>query len=177
MSRRRLLLILFVVLLVGGGAWYAAARANLSALETPGRVETYLATQAKRWLVARAVAHGPIPPEQASEPVSVANGTMQYGGSCATCHGQDGRKPTRLGESMYPPVPSLASPDVQRYSNAELFVVIKHGIRLSGMPGFGRIHSDKEIWDLVHYLRSLAPPPGAGAAPPDAGTSELARRN
>ena len=80
---------------------------------------------------------------------------MTFGGSCATCHGYDGRTPTDIGRSQYPPSPDLGSPAVQKWSDAELFWIIQHGIRLSGMPGFGRIHSDEEIWSLVRFVRSL----------------------
>ena len=150
---------LLLVVLLAGGAWYAAANASLSALETPGALETSVATAAKKWLVARA-ARQPLPPAPANDPMSVANGTMQFGGSCAFCHGQDGRAPTKVGSSQYPRAVRLDASSVQEYSDAELFVVIRDGIRLTGMPGFGKIHSEREIWNLVHYIRSLGPPPG-----------------
>jgi mono/diheme cytochrome c family protein len=74
------------------------------------------------------------------------------------CHGSNGRTPTVLGRSFYPPAPDLGSPAVQQYSDAGLFVVIKRGIRNTGMPGFGNIHSDEELWGLVSYVRSLRAP-------------------
>jgi mono/diheme cytochrome c family protein len=156
MSRRRLLLAL--VVLVALGLWFGLSRVSLSALSEPGRVETYIATQAKRWLVSRS-ARGPLPPAPPNNAVSVASGRMQYGGRCASCHGLDGRTPTDVGRWMYPRSPDLGSPAVQEWSDAELFWIIKHGIRLSGMPGFGKIHSDEEIWHLVHYVRSLGSQP------------------
>jgi mono/diheme cytochrome c family protein len=60
---------------------------------------------------------------------------------------------------MYPRVVDLGSPEVQSLSNRELFWIIKHGIRLSGMPGFGRINTDQEIWQLTYYVRSLGKRP------------------
>jgi mono/diheme cytochrome c family protein len=75
---------------------------------------------------------------------------------CATCHGQDGRKPTPIGESMYSRVLDLGSPSVQRMCDRELFWVIKNGIRLSGMPGFAKVESDEQIWELAYYVRSLS---------------------
>jgi mono/diheme cytochrome c family protein len=32
---------------------------------------------------------------------------------------------------------------------------VKNGIRLSGMPAFGRVESDEHIWNLVHFVRTL----------------------
>jgi mono/diheme cytochrome c family protein len=57
---------------------------------------------------------------------------------------------------MYPRASDLTSPEVQRYSDGELFWIVKNGIRLSGMPAFGRVESDEHIWNLVHYVRTMA---------------------
>ncbi len=94
----------------------------------------------------------------ASGPCGSSTGLTACSGSCAFCHGTDGRTPPTLGRSFYPRVPDLSSAQVQAYSDAELFWIIKNGIHLSGMPGFGNIHSDEEIWDLVSYVRSLGAP-------------------
>jgi mono/diheme cytochrome c family protein len=56
---------------------------------------------------------------------------------------------------MYPRASDLTSPEVQQYSDRELFWIVKNGIRLSGMPAFGKVESDDHIWNLVHYLRTL----------------------
>ena len=152
-SRTFLLLGTFAVFL-GAGLFWCASRFNLSALEQPGEVETYLATKAKRWLVGRS-ARGLVPPPVENPPLARMAGEMTFGGGCATCHGHDGRTPSAIGRWQYPPSPDLGSPSVQQWSDAELFWIIKHGIRNTGMPGFGRIHSDEEIWNLVRFVRSL----------------------
>ena len=84
-----------------------------------------------------------------------ANGSGTCYIACVMCHGQDGLTPTQIGLSLYPPAPSLGVHEVQRYTDPELFWVVKNGIRLTGMPGFGRIYSDAQIWDLVQYMRTL----------------------
>ena len=56
---------------------------------------------------------------------------------------------------MYPRAADLTSPGVQWYSDRELFWIVKNGIRLSGMPGFGRVEPDEHIWNLVHFVRTL----------------------
>lgn len=40
------------------------------------------------------------------------------------------------------------------YNDSQLFWVIKHGIRNTGMPAWGSILSDEEIWQLVSLLRN-----------------------
>jgi len=75
----------------------------------------------------------------------------------------DGHRPTDAGRWMYPRAADLTSKDVQSYSDRELFWIIKNGIRLSGMPAFANVESDKHISDLLVYLRTLP-----GAAKPKA---------
>jgi len=68
---------------------------------------------------------------------------------------------------MYPRVPSLASPEVQQYSDAELFWIIQNGNRFTGMGAFGKSLTDSQIWDLVRFIRSLRETtPVAGGNPP-----------
>ncbi len=153
----RLFKVLISVLLVLVLAFLIASQINLSALPEPGSLETRMATASKRWLIARA-AHKTVPPEPAANAASSENGDMLYGMDCDSCHGKDGRHPTETGRGMYPRVPDLGSPAVQEWSNAELFWIVKNGVRFSGMPAFGKVQSDNEIWDLVHYVRSLSAP-------------------
>lgn len=155
MNRRVTLVVLVIVVLLVLGAAVALSQFSLSALSEPGPAETYLVTSAKRYLVSRSA--GGLTPARVENPaLSLASGQMTFGGSCATCHGFDGRTPTAIGRAQYPPAPDLGSPRVQDWSDAELFWIIKNGIRFSGMPGFGRIHSDEDIWNLVRYVRSLS---------------------
>ncbi len=155
--RRKGLVIALVVVLAAIGLWFAFT-VSVSALDEPGSVETYIATKAKRWIVGRS-ARSELPPEPSSGDASIAVGRMLFGGLCASCHGFDGRTATALGSWMYPRVPDLGSPEVQEWSDAEFFWIIKHGIRLTGMPGFGNTQSGEEIWHLVHYTRTLGDQP------------------
>ncbi|MBI2837318.1 MAG: cytochrome c [Acidobacteria bacterium] len=136
------------------GSWIAVGRFSLSALDEPGAVETGVATRAKRWLVARD-ARGPFPAKAPNDATSAAIGNMQFGVRCAPCHGADGRSPTDIGRWMYPRAADLASPGVQAYSDEQLFWIVKHGIRLTGMPGFGKSMPEEQIWHLVNYVRRI----------------------
>jgi len=77
-----------------------------------------------------------------------------YGEMCARCHGLPGKGPSVLGASFYPPAPQFA---VQRseYSDGQLFWIVKHGIRNTGMPAWGRLLSDEDIWQVVAALRNI----------------------
>ncbi len=159
MPRKRQRFVLpFLIALVLASVAYGALHASISAAEEPGKLETYAATKAKRWLVARGARQAAIH-EPAMNAADVAAGEMVFRGECEMCHSADGRTPADLGRALYPPAPGLASPAVQDYSDPQLFWIIRVGIRLSGMPGFGKTHSDKEIWSLVQYIRSLPQAP------------------
>ena len=149
-------------------AWIALRQASLRALDEPGRAETYLATKAKRFLVGRAARYiSRLQPANLSQSVMI--GGMQFRARCSSCHGLDGRTPSDIGSAMYPRVSDLGSAQVQAWSDAELFWIVQNGIRLTGMPGFGKSLSSEEIWPLVDYIRSLRN--SSMRSDPDAGKS------
>jgi mono/diheme cytochrome c family protein len=139
-------------------AGYGVSRASISALPEPGPVETFLATKTKDWFIRRA-ARGPLPPAPPNDTSSVSAGGVLFGMACASCHGRDGRTPTPIGRSMYPRALDLSSHEVQRLSDQQLFWIIRNGIRLSGMPGFARINTNDQIWQLTYYVRRLGKHP------------------
>src|SRR6202166_696549 len=128
---------------------------NIDALQEPGQIETILATRAKHLLVHRSSSRDNISSAPTDRQLSIEEGDKLYGIECAMCHGTDGHTPTDSGRWMYPRVSDLTSPEVQQYSDRELFWIVKNGIRLSGMPAFGKVESDEHIWNLAHYVRSL----------------------
>jgi mono/diheme cytochrome c family protein len=96
---------------------------------------------------------------------TLADGKVAFSHYCVACHGVDGQNTgVPFADSMSPPVPSLASPDVQSYSDGQLKWVIDNGIWPSGMPGSKGTLSDDEIWSIVVYLRHL-PPAGSVGEP------------
>jgi mono/diheme cytochrome c family protein len=131
----------------------AATQFTLSALPEPGRIETALATRVKHYLVHRS--RKGIPPAPADRQASTREGERLFGTECGACHGNSGHNPTDAGRWMYPRAADLTSRESQSYSDQELFWVIKNGIRLSGMPAFGKVESDEHVWDLVFYVRTL----------------------
>ncbi|HEY6447243.1 MAG TPA: cytochrome c [Acidobacteriaceae bacterium] len=94
-----------------------------------------------------------------------AQGKTAFGDYCIVCHGLDGQNTgVPFADSMSPPVPSLASPNVQRYTDGQLKWIIENGIAPSGMPASRGTLSDEEMWSIVEYLRHL-PPAGSLGEP------------
>jgi len=38
---------------------------------------------------------------------------------------------------------------------SELFWITKNGIKMTGMPAFGKTHSDDKIWAIVSFIELL----------------------
>jgi mono/diheme cytochrome c family protein len=74
---------------------------------------------------------------------------------CVTCHGEPGREPSEIGRGLNPEAPEL-SKSAQEWSDSELHWIIRNGIKMSGMPGFGETHDDKEIWAIATFLRTMS---------------------
>jgi cytochrome c553 len=56
---------------------------------------------------------------------------------------------------MTPPPPELNAERLTRWSPEELFTIVKHGIKFTGMPGWPAQQRDDEIWAMVAFLRRL----------------------
>ena len=58
-----------------------------------------------------------------------------------------------IAHGLYPQPPDLAL-TAQAYTDGELFWILKHGIKMTGMPAWTD-HSDKELWTTVAFVRKL----------------------
>jgi hypothetical protein len=101
---------------------------NLTALQEPGPLETWIANLAKHSVIRLASRHG-IPPPPVDARASVEAGGTHFGLDCGVCHGVDGRAQTLSGQWMYPCAADLTGKRVQSYSDQELFWIINNGIR------------------------------------------------
>ena len=77
-----------------------------------------------------------------------------YEAMCRTCHGAPGKKPDPW--QLYPAAPDLADAlRVTNWSDAEVFWIIKNGIKDTGMSAFGGSHDDDDLWALTAFVRQL----------------------
>lgn len=146
------------------GALGCAGLASLSAIgfiatggfradARPSRAETVLADGAKEMLI-------PLQAGRHSDPAAltaaaIAGGQQTFGEECAVCHGAGGRGDAPLGQSMNPPAMDLGSREAQHWNDGELYWIIEHGLRMTGMPAWGATLSPEQIRELVAYLRTL----------------------
>ena len=150
------LLILAGLLLVGAVAGvFVMAGHGISAREQPSATEELLARTMRRLATPASVraARNPVAPA----PEALARARAHFADHCASCHGNDGRGQTRLGQNLYPKAPDMTAAATQSLTDGELFSIIENGIRLTGMAAFGSPDpdDDAETWELVHLIRRL----------------------
>ena len=92
-------------------------------------------------------------PVDLSEPKRIASGAVQYEEMCSTCHLAPGMKRTEISWGLYPRAPELRRGS--QLTPAEQFWVVKHGIKMTGMPSWGVTHDDELLWDIVAFLRKM----------------------
>jgi mono/diheme cytochrome c family protein len=90
-------------------------------------------------------------------PAVLDEARAHFADHCASCHANDGSGQTELGRGLYPKAPDMRLPASQQMSDGELFYVIEHGIRFTGMPAWstGTAAGETSTWQLVHFIRHL----------------------
>ncbi|HUX25656.1 MAG TPA: cytochrome c [Burkholderiales bacterium] len=79
-------------------------------------------------------------------------GAGQYAAMCTSCHLAPGMRDSELRQGLYPQPPKLSEISVD---SCKAFWVIKHSIKMSGMPAWGTTHVDETIWSMVAFLQKL----------------------
>lgn len=93
----------------------------------------------------------------------VRSGAGNYDSMCVGCHLAPGIAETELSQNLYPAPPNLT--EIGTDGNpAAAFWVIKHGIKASGMPAWGKSMDDDYIWGMVAFLERLPQLDAAGYA-------------
>jgi thiosulfate dehydrogenase len=81
-------------------------------------------------------------------------GVDVYRHNCAGCHGISGRQTSNAAKGMFPRPPQLFEPGhmVTDDPVGVTYWKAKHGIRLSGMPGFTGLLTDEQLWNVSLLL-------------------------
>jgi mono/diheme cytochrome c family protein len=142
-----------VVIGLGAGAW--TIRRGLSAHDEPSTVEKIVARAVRRLAV-------PARARDLSNPVPITKDALgdaraHFADHCASCHANDGSGHTAMGQNLYPKAPDMRLDDTQRLTDGELYYIIQNGVRLTGMPAWGKADDDRDqdSWKLVHFIRHL----------------------
>ncbi len=84
----------------------------------------------------------------------VGRGALLYRAYCVHCHGAPGIAQAEFGKSMQP-LPGPLVDAARRWNQRELYWITRHGIKMSGMPGWEFQLPDDDLWSLVAFLENL----------------------
>jgi mono/diheme cytochrome c family protein len=95
--------------------------------------------------------NSPIPSSEAN----LVAGAKLYVDKCAECHGTPVNTDSELGKAFQPVAPQFFGEEPPDMPANQNFFIIKHGIRMTAMPGWGSIMRDNEIWQVVDMLAKI----------------------
>lgn len=105
--------------------------------------------------VERQVDEAALAPPALDDPALVRTGARHFvEEGCAGCHGAPGMEPRKFAETMRPAPPDLGHA-ARHWDDAELFWIMKNGVKMSGMPAFGPSHDDAGLWAMVAFVQQL----------------------
>jgi mono/diheme cytochrome c family protein len=95
--------------------------------------------------------NNPIPADEAN----LMAGARVYREQCVVCHGAPGVEHTPIAKGMFPDPPELFEMRdmVTDDPDGETYWKVTNGIRLTGMPAFGKTLSDTQRWQLTTLLK------------------------
>lgn len=146
------ILLTLAVVAFGGWLYVRLGYTNLRANAAPSLLESAVLDTALDASAARHAAEqrNPIPPTEAN----LLDGARLYRDKCADCHGRPDNPVSVYGTSFYPPAPQFVK-ERPRLTESQDFYVIKYGVRWAGMPAWGNIMVDSEIWQVIAFLGHL----------------------
>ena len=167
--------ITLLVLALGGLAFALLGFMPTNADATPPTLERRIAMPALDASMERHAprVNSPLPPTDDN----LIDGIRIYAMNCALCHGGLDNKPSALEHSFYPPPPQLVL-DPLDDPEWHIFYAIRTGVRYTGMPAWGKVLGEQDMWKVTAFLSRVQKlPPGVqdywkksfGTAPPAEG--------
>jgi mono/diheme cytochrome c family protein len=118
----------------------------------PGSMEMRIAMPALDASVDRRAPDTKNPVQPTEE--NLQSGMKIYQSTCSGCHGDISHPHAAFGDSFYPRAPQFVE-DAPDMTDSQNFYIIKHGVRLSGMPAWGKTLEDTEIWNVTTFLSNM----------------------
>ena len=84
----------------------------------------------------------------------VETGAGEYKEMCQHCHGGPGVERDEWASGMRPRPPHLTE-EAAEWEAKEVFWLVKHGAKMTGMPAFGPTHDDETLWGIAAMVKAL----------------------
>jgi mono/diheme cytochrome c family protein len=152
--KKIILTVLFTIISLGviGLVFIYSGSYNVSAMEPDsGLVHWVLETTSDNSVDAHS--ENIIVPEL-NKPEMIKEGIAHYKEMCESCHGGPGKEETELAKGLNPDAPNLTKWGY-KMNPTKMFWVTKNGIKMTGMPAWGKTHSDDKIWSIVAAVKQL----------------------
>jgi mono/diheme cytochrome c family protein len=95
-----------------------------------------------------------IPAPPLDGPERSRNGMALYGEHCVQCHGAPGVSPAPFAFGLRPAPVNLVEPG-RNWSPPQIYWIVKHGVKMTAMPGWQYRLTEDELWDLVAFVKRL----------------------
>ncbi|HEX6141648.1 MAG TPA: c-type cytochrome [Geminicoccaceae bacterium] len=100
-------------------------------------------------------------PPPLDDPALIHRGAGHFATGCAPCHGAPGEERSPVVRQMTPEPPYLP-PKIPTWEPNELFWIVRHGVKYSGMPAWPALHRKDEVWAMTAFLLRLPELDAAG---------------
>ena len=148
-----LLALIALLLIVAAGAIYIYLGAYNIGADAPHSKFVYSTLETLRERAIAAHSRDIRVPADLDDPKRTAAGAGLYDEMCTGCHLGPGIEKSEMSQGLYPPAPELALG--RNRTPEQQFWIIKHGVKLTAMPTWGKTHDDRLIWDMVAFIRQL----------------------
>ena len=88
------------------------------------------------------------------DPGMIVKGATHYDFGCRPCHGGPELPQPAIAAQMTPHPPHLP-PAIRQWRARELFYIVKHGVKFTGMPAWPAQQRDDEVWAMVAFLQQM----------------------
>jgi hypothetical protein len=164
-NRMKIIKLLLILAVVGIGAAATVVYSGIvdvAADEPHGELVYWLLEEARENSIEKAAQDIVVP--DLSDPELLLTGGVDYEFMCSSCHLKPDQSESDMSLGLYPAPPNLAvsndNHEGHEHGDAQQagrknFWVIKHGIKASGMPAWGKTHDDQRIWAMVAFIKQL----------------------
>lgn len=112
-----------------------------------------------RWFIAQSRDHaversasGITAPQLSAADIRLGAG--HFKGMCQDCHGGPGVEPEEFSAGMNPHPPNLAEAAAD-LSVEQVFWIEKNGLKMTGMPSFGKTDDDGDLWKVAAFVKAM----------------------
>jgi mono/diheme cytochrome c family protein len=138
-------------LAIGGGVFIGSGIYNIGADDHHTKIVLAIIEQLRERSIAVRARATDVP--NLDDPARIVAGAEHYAALCVGCHLAPGVTKSDIRPGLYPHPPNLAQEDTRDAQRA--FWTVKHGIKMSAMPAWGKTLDDAAIWDVVAFVRQM----------------------